>query len=361
MNKHVRRNIAVVVAAGAMLAAGAWVMAGAGDQAAEKGVRLVRDDAKQRVDVYVDGQPFTAYIYPPTGKKPVLFPIRSAKGTLVTRGFPLEPRPGERVDHPHHIGLWFNYGDVNGTDFWNNSDAVKPEERPKFGTIVHKAITAVRSGADKGELEVDMDWVMADGKGPVVLKEHTLFVFRGGAGWRSVNRITQLQAQGERVALTDNKEGVLGLRVARQLEIPTKGPGVFTDASGKATKVPAMDNTGVNGDYLTSEGKTGDAVWGTRGRWCTLSAKIGDEPVTIAILDHPGNPGFPTYWHARGYGLFAANPLGQKALSNGKEELNFGLDPGKSATFRYRVLILSEPAGAERAEAAYKEFAAQSR
>ena len=106
----------------------------------EKGVRLVRDDAKQRVDVFVDGKPFTSYIYPSTLKKPVLYPIRSAGGTLVTRGFPLEPRPGERVDHPHHVGLWFNYGDVNGFDFWNNSDAIKPEERPKMGTVVHKAV-----------------------------------------------------------------------------------------------------------------------------------------------------------------------------------------------------------------------------
>jgi hypothetical protein len=361
VNKHVRRNIAVIAGAGALLAGGAWLLAGADPQAADRGVRLVRDDAKQRVDVFVDGQPFTAYIYPPSGKKPVLYPIRTAKGTLVTRGFPIEPRPGERVDHPHHIGLWFNYGDVNGTDFWNNSDAVKPEERPKFGTIVHKAITAVRSGADKGELEVDMDWVLADGKGPVVLKEHTQFVFRGAAGWRSVDRITRLQALDARVALTDNKEGMLGLRVARQLEIPSKGPGVFTDASGKATKVPEMDNAGVNGDYLTSEGKAGDAAWGTRGRWCLLSARIGDEPVTIAMLDHPGNPGFPTYWHARGYGLFAANNLGQKALSSGKDELNFALEAGKSVTFRHRVLILSEPAGADRAEAAFKEFAAQAR
>ena len=358
MTKHVRRNIAVIAAAGVLLAGGAWLLAGPDPQAGDRGVRLVRDDAKQRVEVFVDGQPFTAYIYPPTQKKPVLYPIRSAKGTVVTRGFPLEPRAGERVDHPHHIGLWFNYGDVNGTDFWNNSDAVKPEERPKFGTIVHKAVTAVRSGADKGELEVDMDWMLADGKGPVVLKEHTVFVFRGAAGWRSVDRITRLQALDARVALTDNKEGVLGLRVARQLEIPSKGSGVFTDASGKATKVPEMDNTGVNGDYLTSEGKTGDAAWGTRGRWCILSARIGDEPVTIAILDHPSNPGYPTYWHARGYGLFAANPLGQKALSNGKDELNLALEPGKSVTFRHRILILSEPAGAERAEAASKEFAA---
>jgi hypothetical protein len=355
MNKKAL-TVTRVVGLCALAAIVAWAASGAGLTAQEKGVRLVRDDAKQRVDVYVDGQPFTAYIYPATLKKPVLFPIRGAKGTLVTRGFPLEPRPGERVDHPHHVGLWFNYGDVNGADFWNNTDAIKPEERPKMGTIVHKAVTAVRSGPDKGELETDMDWV--HGNGTVVLKEHTLFVFRGGPGWRSVDRITRLQAQGERVSFTDNKEGMLGLRVARQLEIPSKKPEVFTDASGRATTVASMDNTGVNGDYLTSEGKRGDDVWGTRGRWCTLSARIGDEPVTIAILDHPANPGFPTYWHARGYGLFAANPLGQKALSNGKEELNFALEAGKSVTFRYRVLILSEMATADRAEAAFKEFVA---
>jgi hypothetical protein len=331
-------------------------MAVAWPVAQERGVRVVQDEAKQRVDVFVDGQPFTAYIYPPTIKKPVLFPLRSAKGTPVTRGYPLEPRGVERVDHPHHVGLWFNYGDVNGTDFWNNSDAVKPEDRPKMGTIVHKAVAAVRSGADEGELEADMDWVLANGT--VVLKEHTLFVFRGGPGWRSVDRITRLTAQGERVALTDNKEGVLGLRVARQLEIPTKKPEVFTDASGRPTTVPTLDNTGVNGDYLTSEGKTGDAAWGTRGRWCTLGGRIGDEPVTVAILDHPANPGFPTYWHARGYGLFAANPLGQKALSNGKDELNFAIEPRQSVTFRHRVLILSEAASADRAEKAFKEFAA---
>ena len=81
-------------------------------------------EADRRVDVTVDGQPFTAYVWPTSLKKPVLYPIRTAKGTLVTRGFPLDPRPGERVDHPHHVGLWFNYGDVNGIDFWNNSDAI---------------------------------------------------------------------------------------------------------------------------------------------------------------------------------------------------------------------------------------------
>lgn len=337
-----------------LVAALAATALAAGQASGENGVRLVRDDAKQRVEVFVDGQPFTAYIFPTTLKKPVLFPIRTAKGTLVTRGFPLEPRAGERVDHPHQVGLWLTYGDVNGVDFWNNSDAIKPEDRPKMGTILHRGVTAVRNGADKGELETDMDWVLHDGT--VVLKEHTTFVFRGGAGWRSVDRITRLQALDGAVSMKDNKEGMFGMRVARQLEIPSKKPEVFTDAEGRPTTVAAMNNEGVNGDYLTSEGKTGDAAWGTRAKWCALGAKIGDEPVTVAILDHPANPGFPTYWHARGYGLFAANPLGQKELSGGKETLDFALGPRESTTFRYRVVIFSEPADAARVEAAHKAF-----
>jgi hypothetical protein len=78
--------------------------------------------------------------------------------------------------------------------------------------------------------------------------------------------------------------------------------------------------------------------------------------VTIVILDHPRNPGYPTYWHARGYGLYAANPLGRKVFSNGKEELNFTLLPNQKATFRYRILILSEIASPERAEDAFQDF-----
>jgi len=148
------------------------------------------------------------------------------------------------------------------------------------------------------------------------------------------------------------------LRVVRALEIPSEKPEVYTDASGRATTVAKLDNTGVNGTYLTSEGKKGDAAWGTRGRWCNLSGLVGAEPVTITILDHPGNPGFPTYWHARGYGLFAANPLGQKVFSNGKEELNLSLAPNASVTFRYRILISSAIAAPEATEGAYKDFVA---
>src|SRR3989454_2254121 len=317
-------------------------------------VSIVVNEQARTVDVSIDGKPFTSYIWPTTLKKPVLYPLRTAKGTIVTRGFPLEQRPGERVDHPHHAGLWFNYESVNGIDFWNNSDAIKPENAPKMGTIVHRSIVSAKGGSQQGELDVETEWVTFDKK--ILLNEHTHFVFRGGPGFRSVDRITTLRALDTKVDFKDEKDGLLGLRVVRALEIPSDKPEVYPAASGHATTVAKLDNTGVNGTYLTSEGKKGEAAWGTRGRWCNLSGLVGDEPVTITILDHPANHGFPTYWNASGYVLFDANPLGQKSFSNGKEELNFRLAPGESTTFRYRVLILSGTATPQQIETHYQDF-----
>ncbi len=318
-------------------------------------VSITIDETSRRVDVTIDGKPFTYYIWPITLKKPVLYPLRTDKGTVVTRGYPLEQRPGERIDHPHHAGLWFNYEDVNGIDFWNNSDAIKPDQAPKMGTIFHRSIVSTKSG-EHGELDVETEWVTFDKK--VLLNEHTHFVFRGAPGFRSVDHITTLTALDSKVNFPDAKDGMLGLRVVRALEIPSEKPDVYTDASGRPTVVAKLDNTGVNGTYLTSEGKKGDAAWGTRGRWCNLSGMVGTEPVTITILDHPANPGFPTYWHARGYGLFAVNPLGQNVFSEGKQALNFSLAPHATVTFRYRILITSAIATPEATEAAYKDFVA---
>jgi Family of unknown function (DUF6807) len=151
---------------------------------------------------------------------------------------------------------------------------------------------------------------------------------------------------------------MLGLRVARQLEQPGDKPEIFTDASGRPTTVAKLDNDGVTGRYTSSEGKTGDDVWATRARWTMLSGSIGKEPVTLAILDHPKNASHPTFWHARGYGLFAANPFGHKAYTNGKEELNFHLEPKQSVTLRHRILILSNTATPAELEAQFRRFVA---
>ncbi|MGO9642548.1 MAG: PmoA family protein [Candidatus Acidiferrales bacterium] len=321
---------------------------------ADDGVQIVPNEAEHRVDISIGGQPFTSYLYPDTVKKPVLFPLRTAKGTIITRGFP--PGPGERADHPHHVGLWFNYSDVNGFDFWNNSDAIKPEQRPKMGTIVQRKIVSHVNGAHQGALVTQMDWVA--GNGETLIKQDSWYTFRGDANFRSVDLFTTLTAQDDPVIFRDNKDGLLGMRVRRELELPTAQGGMYTDSSGRVTKVDKMDNTGVTGNYLTSEGKTGEAAWGTRGRWCALEGKIGDEPVTIVIFDFPKNPGFPTYWHARDYGLFAANPFGVKDFTNGKEQMNFTIPPHQNVTFHYRILILSKIATADEIEKEYKRFVA---
>jgi len=317
-------------------------------------VHLAVDESGRRVDVTIDGKPFTSYIWPATVKKPVLYPIRDAHGTLVTRGWPMDPRPGERVDHPHHVGLWLNYENVNGVDFWNNSDAIKPSEAPKMGTILHRRIVQATSG-ERGNLITESDWVLHDGT--TLLHERTEYVFAGNASSRTIDRITTLTALDKRVSFDDAKDGMLGMRVARQLELPATKAEVFTDISGRKTDVPKLDNTGITGNYVTSEGKQGNDAWGTRGRWCVLTGRIGNDTMSIAMLDHPKNPGYPTYWHARDYGLFAANPLGQKIFSNGKEALGFALEPKQSVTFRYRIWIVDGGLTPDRADREQKAFA----
>jgi hypothetical protein len=309
------------------------------DAAETNKIELVRNDAEQKVDVLIDGELFTSYIYPNTIKKPVLYPLKTSKGTKITRGFPLEPTPGERVDHPHHVGLWFNYGDVNGLDFWNNSDSIKVEKRDSYGTIEHAEITKVESGGGQAELGVVMNWNTPSGE--TLLVEETTFIFRANGDERTIDRITRLRALGKKVDFKDNKEGVIAIRVTRALEHPSDKPELFTDASGLVTNVPTLNNEGVNGWYYNSRGDEGGDCWGKRAEWVNLTSSIGEEDISVVMMDHPSNVGYPTYWHARTYGLFAANPLGQKVFSNGTEELNFKLEASESATWKHRILIVS--------------------
>jgi hypothetical protein len=305
-------------------------------------VKLVRDDDCKRVDVLVDGGLFTAYIYPESIMKPVLYPVVTAGGHRVTRGFPLDSVAGERVDHPHHVGIWLNYGNVNGLDFWNHSAAIPADQKHKFGTIRHRAIVDAREDGSTALLAVAADWLRPDGA--PLIAERTEFRFSATVTDRIIDRTTTLTAVDEDILFKDDKEGMIAIRVARGLEHPTSQPGIFTDSEGLPTAVPVLDNDGVTGRYFSSEGPEGDAVWGTRGRWMTLAGRLGAEDaeeVSVIMVDHPANPGYPTYWHARGYGLYAANPLGQAAMSGGKDVLNFTLEQGASVRFRYRFVIHS--------------------
>jgi hypothetical protein len=320
----------------------------------EQIVTVVDRPADRRVDVSIGGQPFTSYIYPKSLEKPVLYPIRSASGATVTRGFPLEPKPGERADHPHHVGHWFNYGDVNDYDFWGHSYDTPVANRPKMGTIVHKAIKGIITGKERGELTISADWVVP---GSTLLREETRFIFSGASARRAIDRITTWTATEKPVTFNDTKEGAFGVRVARALEQPSSEKETFVGADGKKEATPRLDNTGVTGGYIGSDGKSGDDVWGTRGPWMGLTGTIEGRPITLAILDHPANHGYPTYWHARGYGLFAANPFGRKGYDPKQEPVTLTLQPGQSLTFRHRILVLDEKLTREQLQKEHDAYA----
>jgi hypothetical protein len=343
-----------LLAAGFVLTAGPFIAACAFAAPPAKGVQVVADEAQRRVDITIDGRPFTSYIWPTNLKKPVLYPLIDSDGVTLTRGFP--PRPGERVDHPHHVGLWFNYARVNNFDFWNNSEAIKPENHAKMGTIVFDKILSTKSGANRGELATLSTWI--DGHDHPILDEDTHFVFSGSKGARVIDRIATLKAL-DHVVFEDEKDGMLGLRVASWLESTTAGGGVFTDSHGVETKV-ATASPDATGEYLTSQGIKGDAAWSTRGRWCSLTGHNKDgHIVTIAIFDNPGNPGYPTTWHARGYGLFAANPLGLSVFNPKEKPINFTLEKGERATFRYRIVFYTHAATPEELDREADAFASE--
>jgi hypothetical protein len=301
------------------------------------GFHFVDHMDEKKIEVLFNDTLLTCYNYSDSIMKPVLFPISTRSGITVTRGYPLAPREGERIDHPHHIGLWLNYESVNGLDFWNNSTAIPYDKRAHYGSVVHDGIVKTEPGKNKATLEVTARWV--DHRRTILLRETTVYKFSVAGNNFIIDRTTTLNPMEVDVSMKDIKDGLLGLRVARELEHPSSEPEVFVDSKGQTTAVPVINNDGVSGEYLSSEGKRGNDVWGTRGRWVSLRGIMDDEHVSITIIDHPQNPGYPTYWHARGYGLFAANPLGQEIFSKGKEKLNFNIKKGESATFRYRVVI----------------------
>src|SRR5215213_2442603 len=120
-------------------------------------VKIIKDKKEKKINVLINDKLFTSFLYPDTLEKPVLYPLYTTGATDVTRGFPLNTKPGDPTDHPHHIGLWFNYENVNGLDFWNNSYAIPAEKKKSYGWIKTDRILETKSGA-KGILSYHARW-----------------------------------------------------------------------------------------------------------------------------------------------------------------------------------------------------------
>ncbi|MDP4222356.1 MAG: PmoA family protein [Bacteroidota bacterium] len=319
-----------------------------------KGVRLENLEDQHKVNVYVNGALFTTYRYPSKMEKPFLYPVYAPNGSVITRGFPIEPRKGERIDHPHQVGLWFNHGNINGIDFWNNSSAIPAEKKDGYGHITVQKIVKAESGKT-GILEVKASW--DDNRGNTILAESVKYIFSGDKNSRVIDHITTLTAVNGPVVIADNKEGLFAIRVDRAFEMPSNEPLIFTDDKGNPTTVAATDNTGVTGMYTSSKNLKGDAVWGTRNEWVYLSGTKDNTKIAFAIFDHPGNFGFPAYAHARGYGLFSVNNLGQNSYDPKQEKISCNLAKGESIILRHRFYVQSgSDLTPDKADKIFREF-----
>jgi hypothetical protein len=295
-------------------------------------VKIIKSNTENKIDIFIGNNLFTSFLYPDTLEKPVLYPVIAPNHAMVTRGFPLNPQPGDPIDHPHHSGIWFNFENVNGLDFWNNSYAIPKENKHLYGWIKTDSILETSGGV----LSYHANWI--NKQNDVLLEETTRFTFSGNEHQRIIDRQTVLKANTD-VLLKDAKDGMLGIRLAHALQLPTNKDEEYIDNKGNVTIVKGTTDTIANGNYISSEGKQGDSVWSTRARWCKIYGRMENDSISVSILDHPSNPNYPTFWHARGYGLFAANPLGEQIFTNGISSKNLTLKKGESITFNYRIII----------------------
>lgn len=305
-----------------------------------KGFEIIDKPGENKVNILYNKKLLTSYCYPDSVSKPFLWPVNTLDGITVTRGYPLKPLVGERTDHPHHIGIWMNYESVNGIDFWNNSTAIPAERKHLYGTIQHTGIIAKKTSLHNASLTVTAKWFNKDGE--QFLSEKTVYEFNIVKNRFFITRTTSLTPTGNEVVFKDVKDGFFAIRVARELEMPSKEPMVFVDVHGNKTEIDPAPNKQVTGMYYNSEGLRGDSVWGRTAKWVVLKGIKDNKNISIGMFDHPSNIGYPAYWHARGYGLFAVNPLGRKIFSNGKEELNLQIPKGSTKTFTYKIVVTTD-------------------
>lgn len=272
-------------------------------------------------EVKIDGQLFTEYVVD-SGGRPILWPLVGPTGKPVTRSFPMAAKEGAKRDHPHHRSVWFSHGDANGLNFWDK------------GTIRHREFVTLQSGTE-GVIETRNDWLAPDGTKQCEDQRRLSFGADKESRW--IDYLVTVKAVDIPVTFGDTKEGTFAVRVADTMAVDAK----------------------LGGHIVNSEGQTDNGAWGKRAAWVDYHGPVDGQTVGIAIFNHPTSFRFPTYWHVRTYGLFAANPFGLRDFVNSRNvDGSLSLAPGESFSLRYRIVLhKGDHEQAELAEA-YARYAA---
>lgn len=266
--------------------------------------------AEGRVDVAIGGKPFTSYYHANDLPRPFFHPLRAADGRVMTRAYPMDQNaPGEEGDrdHPHHRSCWFTHGDVNGVDYWS-------EGAKRQGKIVVTNLDKLQNGP-VGILATTAAWI--DDTGHKVLDQKEEVRIKGDDKRRIMDFTITLTPTDKDVTFGDTKEGSFSVRLA----------------------TPLKETNG--GVIINSEGATGmKGCWGKKAKWVDYSGTLAGSKVGLTMMDHPGNLRYPTTWHVRDYGLFAANPFGlHDFLNDPKVNASYTVKVGQQLVFRYRILI----------------------
>ena len=283
-------------------------------------------EESQVLEVRVGSELFTKMHYGDSRRVPFLWPVFAPGDIEVTRAYPMKTsRDGEAFDHPHHTSLWFAHGDVNGHDFWHSKGRfprIDVDGEPEASTEVGR--TVVES---ENLWRVDEDVAL--------LKESRTVIFAVDGEVRTIDFDLTLEALDD-VCFGDTKEGTFALRLHPALRL-----------KGEVAAGHARD----------SEKRVDGDLWGERSRWLTYYGPIDGKDVGVAVFDHTKNLRHPTWWHARDYGLVAANPFGIHGFEGepaGTGDLD--LARGDTLRLRYRVLLYAGAPDFDALEEAWREW-----
>jgi hypothetical protein len=276
-----------------------------------------------KYQVNVDGQVFAELDYS-TYAKPIVYPIYGPGQVPMTRNYPMVLGvSGEATDHPHQKSMWLAHGDINGVSFWDEK-----------GKIITERVLEVDENPARPSVTLRNKLVAPDGA--TVAHETVSLAFSAAPDARIIDWDAKYHADDADLKFGDTKEGMMAIRTHPNLQL--EGP----TANGTATN---------------SNGVTGPSIWGKAAKWVDYSGTIDGQAVGISIFDHPSNFRHPTPWHAREYGLIAANPFGLSHFIGSSQNGSHVVPKGESLRFRYRFVF--HRGNAEQANVAelYEAFA----
>jgi hypothetical protein len=300
----------------------------------------VQLNAQENYEVKIDGQPFATYMTDYRGA-PVIWPIIGPTGKKMTRDYPMleHDDKSEAKDHPHHRSLWFTHGNVNGLDFWS---ALKETQSTK-GKIVHRRFVKTENDGKTTVLVTENDWLETENK--TLCSDVRTLRFGVTGEMRFIDFEIIVTAVQDSVVFGDTKEGTFGIRVPGTMDLTAK---------------KREPNSDWGGHIVNAEGIKDGAAWAKRSSWVDYYGPVEGETLGIAVLNHPSSFRYPTYWHVRDYGLFAANPFGVHDFEKKEEKTGeHKMQKGDSFTLRYRILFHKGDAESAGIAEAYKKYAAE--